>query len=133
FWECLVPARKATYTSETIIAAWKASGCWSIKRFQLAPGSSKTDTKNKDIPARLAYRIAPSAFTPHKLRDMAVALKSKSHDSDDYHCLLDEFTKLSHEKLTQYRDIQPQAATFKALRSREQVRPVNLKYLSKGR
>lgn len=133
FWECLVPARKATYTSDTIISAWKASGCWPIKRFQNAPGSSKAGDQQQSLPPRFTYRIAPAASTPHNLRDMVVALKKQSVESEEYHTLLDAFTKLSLEKVTQYRDIQPQAATFKALRSGKHVRQLNLKYLSKGR
>ena len=30
FWELLKGARKATFTSEMIVAAWKKSGCWPI-------------------------------------------------------------------------------------------------------
>lgn len=159
FWEILVPARKETYQVSTILSAWKESGCWPVRRFpntKPPPNANKNHQSTSaetfvDISGDHANTLttpppkhladcdpipAVCAGTPHKIRSLAEQLRCAVPLKSDHQVLelLEQFTNLSLEKLTPYRDIQSQAATIKVLRSGKQVKPsMDMRWLTKGR
>lgn len=148
FWEVLSASRKDTYTTHNVLSAWRESGCWLIEKFQPAPATVKkqqeVETSQPSQTPRLAYRairsVADSPATSYKLRAMADQLHKTitakvdfTTDNTDIE-LLKVFTKLSQEKLTQYRDIQPQANTLRTPRTGKKVHTIpDLRYIAKGR
>lgn len=119
FWEVLSAARDDTYTVSTIKAAWKNSGCWPINSNQVIRVSTPPPQQ-------------VSLNTPHQLKVLGDKLMKQLPPTIERN-LVDEFLQLALKKVTQYRDIQPEATTLKVLRNNKEVAPLGLKHVGKGR
>lgn len=130
FWEVLVPTRDDTFTSQTIIAAFKASGCWPINTYNGAP-TAPTPRKDRQV---LHSQITS---TPGQLKVLAKQLHQKLNKDNEVKDLFSKFEELSLGSILKWRDINanPKADTLRQLRSGKSLPsdPNALKFISKGR
>lgn len=132
FWEVLVAARNISYTVETIVAAWKSSGCFPVNRWRGAPNADKTPPPSTPKNSTIITSLA----TPCVLKSLAFQLRKSLKEPQVARDLAHQFENLALEKVTKYRDINSKSTTLTTLRSGKQLdssSSKDLRHLGKSR
>lgn len=138
FWEILITARNNAYTAETIVTAWRKSGCYPVNRWRGAP---TVDRSNTSTPHKSTSHVGASKTiaTPLIIKSLATELKRsfRNNQPDLARDLIYEFENLALQKVTRYRDINAKSGTLTELRNGkilpEHSTKLDMRYMGKSR